>query len=107
MDSSAEKRDHFVLRRCILKTLYEFFKAYPFGLSELRTIDETCQSNPELLNWNIVYLEKCGYVELDKSMDCPPYVSCTATMTAKGIDLVENLHEFNNKFNLLNNPCDP
>jgi hypothetical protein len=101
VNSSVEKQDHFGLRRCILKTLYEFFMAYPFGLSELRTIDKTCQSNPESLNWNIVYLEKCGYVELDKSMDCPPYVSCTATITAKGIDLVENIQKFDNKFNEL------
>jgi len=98
MDSLAEMEVHFALRRCILKTLYEFFKAYPFGLAELRTIDETCQSNPELLNWNMVYLEKCGYVELDKSMDCPPYLSCTATITAKGIDLVETPREFEKKF---------
>ena len=98
MDSSAEKQDHFALRRCILKTLYDFFKAYPFGLAELRTIGETCRSDPEQLNWNIVSLENGGYVELDKSMDCPPYVSCTAGITAKGIDLVENYQAFNNKF---------
>ena len=98
MDFLAEMEVHFSLRRCILKTLYEFFKAYPFGLAELHTIDETCRSTPEPLNWNMVYLEKCGYVELDKSMDCPPYVSCTATITATGIDLVENPHKFEKKF---------
>ena len=98
MDSLKETENHFALRRCILKTLYDFFRAYPFGLAELRTIDETCQSDPEWLNWNIVYLEKCGYVELDKSMDCPPYVSCTAGITARGIDLVENFQKFDKKF---------
>ena len=98
MDSLKETENHFALRRCILKTLYDFFRAYPFGLAELRTIDETCQSDPEWLNWNIVYLEKCGYVELDKSMDCPPYVSCTAAITARGIDLVENFRIFDKKF---------
>ncbi len=101
MDSLNETEGHFILRRCILKTLYDFFRACPFGLAELRTIDETCRSDPEELNWNIVYLEKCGYVELDKSMDCPPYVSCTAGITAKGIDLVENNEKFNYKFNIL------
>jgi len=30
-------------------------------------------------------------------MDCPPYVSCTATTTAKGIDLVENPTQFDKK----------
>ena len=98
MDTSAENMDHFGLRRCILKTLYAFFKEYPFGLIELRHIDEKCQSNPTWLNWNIVYLEKCGYVELDKSMDCPPYISCTATISAKGIDLLENSRKFDKTF---------
>ena len=98
MDVPAHTEDHFGLRRCILKTLYDFFRAYPFGLAELRTIDESCRSDPEWLNWNIVYLEKCGYVELDKSMDCPPYVSCTAVITARGIDLVENFQKFDKKF---------
>ncbi len=98
MDSLTETKNHFTLRRCILKTLYTFFKAYPFGLAELRSIDETCQSNPEWLNWNIVYLEKCGYVELDKSMDCPPYISCTATITARGIDLIEDFQKFDKNF---------
>ena len=93
-----EAENHFALRRCILKNLYDFFRAYPFGLAELRTIEETCQSDSEWLNWNIVYLEKCGYVELDKSMDCPPYVSCTAVITARGIDLVENIQKFDKKF---------
>ena len=46
----------------------------------------------------MVYLEKCGYVELDKSMDCPPYVSCTAIITATGIDLVETPQKFDKKF---------
>ena len=98
MDSLEETQHHFVLRRCILKTLYAFFKSYPFGLVELHTIGETCRTDPEQLNWNMVYLEKCGYVELDKSMDCPPYISCTAAITARGIDLIENSPELDKKF---------
>ncbi len=98
MDIPAHTQDHFRLRRCILKTLYDFFREYPFGLAELHIIDETCQSNPAWLNWNMVYLEKCGYVTLDKSMDCPPYISCTASITARGIDIMENPQELENKF---------
>ncbi len=98
MNSQADNHSHFELRRCILDTLYQFFREYPFGLAELHHFQEKCQCSPEQLNWNIVYLEKCGFLELDKSMDCPPYVSCTATITAKGIDLVENPAQFDKKF---------
>lgn len=98
MDISDEFISARHLRRCIMLELYAFFQQYPYGLAELRFIDENCQSNPESLNWNMVYLEKCGYAELDKSMDCPPYISCTATITAKGIDLVENRDRFDVKF---------
>jgi hypothetical protein len=93
-----EIQKHLELRRCIMETLYAFFQEYPYGLAELHYIDEMCQCSPKTLNWNVVYLEKCGYLELDKSMDCPPYVSCTATITAKGIELVENPHQFDKKF---------
>ena len=98
MDTIMEIQKHLELRHSIMETLYAFFQEYPYGLAELQYIDEICRCSPKTLNWNIVYLEKCGYVELDKSMDCPPYVSCTATITAKGIELVENPHQFDKKF---------
>jgi hypothetical protein len=104
MNNQADIQGHFELRRCILETLYGFFREYPYGLAELHLFQEQCQCSPEELNWNIVYLEKCGFVDLDKSMDCPPYVSCTATITAQGIDLVENPAQFGNKFPLHQDP---
>ena len=54
--------------------------------------------NSRELNWNIVYLEKCGYVELGKSIDAPPYIASSATITAQGIDLVEDENGFNRRF---------
>ena len=98
MDSSNKTESYPALRRCILKALYDFFRSYPYELMELGTIDEMCRSRPERLNWNIAYLEKCGYVELDRSMDCPPYISCTASITAKGIDLVEDVQKLDKIF---------
>jgi hypothetical protein len=98
MNNQTDIQSHFKLRRCILETLYLFFQEYPYGLAELHHFQKQCLCSPEQLNWNIVYLEKCGFVELDKSMDCPPYVSCTATITAKGIDLVENPTQFDQQF---------
>ncbi len=84
-----DTRPYSKLRKCILQNLFTLFKKYPYAAIELNHIGATCQITPEELNWNIVYLEKCGYIDLDKSNDCPPYISCTATITAKGIDLVE------------------
>jgi hypothetical protein len=33
-------------------------------------------------------------VELGKSIECPPYIASSATLTAKGIDLIEDQAEF-------------
>ena len=86
------------LRRCILAVLYEFFQAYPYGAMELRQIKETCNTPSRLLNWSLVYLEKCGYLERDKSPDCPPFVACSASITAQGIDLIEDESRFKSRF---------
>ncbi len=96
--AEADGRAPFRLRGCILQILYSFFKEFPYGSMEARHLIESCDTNPQTLNWNLVYLEKCGYVELDKSPDCPPYVTCTATITALGIDLIEDESEFSRKF---------
>jgi len=98
MNSSKETTSYKPLRRCILLSLYDFFKKHPYGLAELRSIEEICCSNVMTLNWNLVYLDKCGYIELDKSQDCPPYISCTVSITAKGIDLVEDTPRFDSIF---------
>ena len=94
----ADPNPPFRLRRCILLNLYSFFKEFPYGSMEVRHLVDSCDTDPHTLNWNLVYLEKCGYIELDKSPDCPPYVTCTATMTADGIDLVEDDTRFSSRF---------
>ncbi len=86
------------LRRSVLISLYRFFKEFPYGSMELRQIEEQCDVAPQSLNWNLVYLEKCGYLELDKSSDCPPFISCSASITAEGIDLIENESGFDKRF---------
>jgi hypothetical protein len=94
-NQSKPSKDHFRLRRCILEGLYEIFKEYPYATVELKQIEEACQTDAKALNWNLVYLEKCGFVELGKSIECPPYIASSATLTAKGIDLIEDQAEFN------------
>jgi hypothetical protein len=59
---------------------------------------EACDIDSQDLNWNMVYLEKCGYVELGKSIQTPPYIACSVTITAAGIDLVEDEAAFNLRF---------
>jgi len=65
---------------------------------ELSQIKEECHTNTRDLNWNIVYLEKCGYIELSKSFSCPPFIASSAIITAKGIDIVEDENGFYKRF---------
>ena len=85
------------LRRCMLMNLYAIFKQYPYAVVELKQIEEDCQSSTPEVNWNMVYLEKCGYVELGKAVEAPPYVASTATLTAAGIDLIEDGEAFDRR----------
>lgn len=88
----------FRLRRSILETLYHTFQEYPYVAVELQQIEEKCNTDTKVLNWNIVYLEKCGYVELDRSYDCAPYIASSATITVAGIDLIEDENRFKKRF---------
>ena len=96
--STAEIPEHFKLRRCIMLMLYGIFKEFPYAVAELRQIEENCRTSTKEVNWNLVYLEKCGYVELGNAIESPPYIASTATLTAEGIDLIENEIEFNQRF---------
>lgn len=91
---------HFRLRSCILKTLYELFRKYPYAQTEPGQIMELCRTDAKELNWNLVYLEKCGYLELGRSFESPPFIACSVALTAQGIDLVENEDEYSLRF-----PC--
>ena len=93
-DLSAIRR----LRRCMLTQLYAVFKQVPYAAVELKQIEEDCRSNTADVNWNMVYLEKCGYVELGTAVEAPPYVASTATLTAAGIDLIEDSEQFDRRF---------
>ena len=89
---------HYKLRRCILSILYEIFKEYPYAVVEPRQLEEDCCVSVAEINWNMVYLEKCGLVELGKSIECPPYIASSISLTAGGIDLIEDDIEFNRRF---------
>lgn len=78
------------LRRCILSHLYTWFQEYPRAAFELRQLHDACTATDKVFNWNMVYLKKKGWIELDTSAECPPYVACTAVITGSGIDLLED-----------------
>jgi hypothetical protein len=86
------------LRRCILEMLFAHFMEYPYAPLEMEAIAEHCAAEAKLMNWNIVYLEKCGFVELGTSIEAPPFAACSASITASGVDLVEDDEQFNNRF---------
>jgi len=88
------------LRRSVVQTLYRIFREQPYVAVELQTIADECSTDPAALNWNLVYLEKCGYVELGRSHDCAPYIAPFAVLTASGIDLIEDTQGFEERFPL-------
>ena len=86
------------VRRCLLNQLYALFQEVPMAPVELSHLAETCAVEAKELNWNIVYLEKKGWVELSHDINCPPYVSCYVELTGTGIDLIENAARFEKLF---------
>ena len=82
--------ENFTLRRCLLVTLYDLFREDPLAEVELSHLETACRTTRKALNWNLVYLEKKGFVSLSPAVECLPYAACTASITGSGIDLVEN-----------------
>ena len=90
--------DHFALRKQVLVYLYGLFREVPYAAVELEQIATACGTTARELNWNLVYLERCGYVEMSRSGESHPYVACSVALTASGIDLIENGPEFRKRF---------
>ncbi len=86
------------LRRFIMEMLYKNFKEFPYSTIELVQIAEESSADADELNWNIVYLEKCQFVELGRSYESPPFIACSAAITSLGIESIENKETFDLKF---------
>jgi hypothetical protein len=97
-DSLNDRTALMQLRACILDRLYRFFREFPYGAMELEPLQTHCGTDAKILNWNLVYLEMCGYVELGRGVEAWPYVACSAAITATGIDLVEDGRRFQARF---------
>jgi hypothetical protein len=93
-----ESHQIYRLRRCILTTLYAYFKRFPLATICLEQLGEDCSTDPSELNWNLVYLEKSGWIELSKTYEEPPYVAASVALTAKGVDLTESETGFDTHF---------
>jgi DNA-binding HxlR family transcriptional regulator len=83
-----------------LFTLYDLFREHPLAEVELSQLETSCRITTKALNWNLVYLEKKGFVSLSASADCLHYAACTASITGSGIDLVEHGQDLSRQFPL-------
>jgi hypothetical protein len=78
------------VRRRLLEELYEFYKEYPAALCDSAMLMERVGVDDfHDYEWNIMYLIDASLVQGE--------VHC-ARITVKGIDLIENVPEFNKKF---------
>lgn len=79
------------IRQKTLKMLYELFKEHPYHRLTAKDFRESMNIGLRDLNFNIIYLEEKGLVELQKPLEGDLFVG--ARITPRGIDLVENEYQ--------------
>ncbi len=84
------------IRRKILEMSYERFKEHPYYRITPKEFKEILNIDLKTLNFNIVYLEEKGYIELQKPLEGSLFVG--ARITSKGVDLVEDEFQFDTTF---------
>lgn len=84
------------IRRRILEMLYEQFKEHPYYRITPKEFKELLNIDLKTLNFNIVYLEEKGYIELQKPLEGSLFVG--ARITSKGVDLVEDDYQLDITF---------
>ncbi len=84
------------LRRKILQMLYTRFTEHPYHRITPKEFTENLGVTQRTLDFNIIYLEEKGYVELQKPLEGSIFVG--ARITPKGIDLVEDKDQLNSLF---------
>ncbi len=84
------------IRRKILIMAYEKFKEHPYYRITPKEFKEALNIDLKTLNFNIVYLEEKGYIELQKPLEGSLFVG--ARITSKGVDLVEDDYQFDITF---------
>ncbi|MEO0216858.1 MAG: hypothetical protein ABIL14_07570, partial [candidate division WOR-3 bacterium] len=84
------------IRRKIMEMAYERFKEHPYYRITPKEFKEALNIDLKTLNFNMVYLEEKGYIELQKPLEGSLFVG--ARITSKGIDLVEDEYQFDITF---------
>lgn len=84
------------IRRKILEMAYERFKEHPYYIITPKEFKEKLNIDLKTLNFNIVYLEEKGYIELQKPLEGSLFVG--ARITSRGVDLVEDDYQFDIQF---------
>ena len=84
------------LRRRILQMLYEKFCEHPYHSLTPKEFIEQLGVDRRELDFNMVYLERKGLIELDKPLEGDIFVA--ARISPKGIDLVEDEYAFETSF---------
>jgi len=84
------------IRRKILQLLYERFKDHPYGRITPKELQTTLNIGLKELQFNAIYLEEKGLVELQKPLEGTLFVGARAT--PKGIDIVEDEYELDISF---------
>ena len=90
------------IRRKILEMLFTIFKQHPYNRITPKEFRETLNISLSDLNYNIVYLEEKGLVELQKPLEGNIFVG--ARITSKGIDLLEDEEQIDILFPVKANP---
>ncbi|HIE05231.1 MAG TPA: hypothetical protein EYP58_00355 [bacterium (Candidatus Stahlbacteria)] len=80
------------LRREILRLLFEKFQEHPYHRILANEFCKIIGIPLSRLDYNMIYLEEKGYVELQKPREGDVFIS--ARITARGIDLIEDDFEF-------------
>ncbi len=86
------------IRRRILEMLYEKFTEHPYYRITPKEFKNKLKINIRELNFNVIYLEEKGLIELQKPLEGTLFVG--ARITTKGVDLVEDEYRFNMMFPL-------
>ena len=79
------------IRRKILQILYESFKDHPYGRITPKDLQENLNISLKELQFNAIYLEEKGLIELQKPLEGSLFVGARAT--PKGIDIVEDEYQ--------------
>ena len=80
------------IRSKILKMAYERFKEHPYNRITPKELENALNIGFKELNYNIIYLEEKGLIELQKPLEGNIFVG--VRITSKGIDLVEDECQF-------------